>query len=159
MEVSVHNDLKNEWEIYTLYYLCIQMSNPYLYDEIPSPSQTRFRGSLQSAQEKVQTFRSKSTYSLNSTLPVRRSKSVDRFSDDNDSFSDQNMIMYSTNSVNVVPSGARYKKPSAKVCNANSMYSVMYPSGRPLRVAPRPPSTRSLNLNGELPGYMKHTAV
>ena len=75
------------------YYLCIQMSNPYLYDEIPSPSQTRFRGSLQSAQEKVQTFRSKSTYSLNSTLPVRRSKSVDRFSDDQDSFSDQNMIM------------------------------------------------------------------
>ena len=133
-----------------------------MYDEIPAPSETRFRGSLHSAQEKVQTFRTKSSYSLNSTLPVRRSKSVDRFSEDTDSFSDQNMIMYSTNSVNVVPSGAggaRYKKPSVKVSNANSMYSVMYPSGRPVRVAPRPPSTRSLNLNSELPGYMKHTAV
>ena len=138
------------------------MSNPYLYDEIPSPSQqSRFRGSLVSAQEKVQTFRTKSTYSLNSTLPVRRSKSVDRFSEDTDSYSDQNMIMYSTNSVNVVPSGSRYnKKPSVKVSNANSMYSVMNPStGRPVRVVPRPPSTRSLNLNSELPGYMKHTAV
>lgn len=137
----------------------LQMSNPYLYDEIPSPNQSRFRGSLQSAQDKVQTFHQKSSYSLNSTLPVRRSKSVDRFSEDSDSFSDQNMIMYSTNSVNVVPSGSRYKKPSAKVSNANSMYSVMNPSGRPVRVVPRPPSTRSLNVNGELPGYMKHTAV
>lgn len=135
------------------------MSNPYLYDEIPSPHQTRFRGSLQSAQEKVQTFRNKSTYSLNSTLPVRRSKSMDRFSEDNDSFSDQNMIMYSTNSINVVPSGTRYKKSSAKVSNANSMYNVMYPSVPPIRIAPRPPSTRSLNLQGELPGHMKHTAV
>lgn len=135
------------------------MSNPYLYDEIPSVHQTRFRGSLQSAQEKVHTFRNKSTYSLNSTLPVRRSKSVDRFYEDNDSFSDQNMIMYSTNSVNVFPIGTRYKKPFAKGSNANSMYNVMYPSGRPIRAAPRPPSTRSLNMQGELPGYMKHTAV
>lgn len=134
------------------------MSNPYLYDEIPSPSQSRFRGSLLSAQDKVQTFRTKSSYSLNSTLPVRRSKSVDRFSEDTDSFSDQNVIMYSTNSVNIVPSGSRYKKPS-RVSNANSMYSVMNPSVRPTQIVPRQHSTRSLNLNGELPSYMKHTAV
>lgn len=84
---------------------------------------------------------------------------MDRFSEDNDSFSDQNMIMYSTNSINVVPSGTRYKKSSAKVSNANSMYNVMYPSVPPIRIAPRPPSTRSLNMQGELPGHMKHTAV
>lgn len=138
----------------------MQLSNPYLYDEIPSPSQTRFRGSLHSAQDKVHTFRNKSTYSLNSTLPVRRSKSVDRFSEDTDSFSDQNVIMYSVDSMNAMPSAARYKKPlPTRVSNANSMYSVMYPAGRPVRIAPRPSSTHSLNLNGELPGYMKHTAV
>lgn len=143
------------------------LSNPYLYDEIhpSSPSQTRFRGSLQSAQDKVYTFRNKSTYSLNSTLPVRRSKSVDRFTDEeSDSFADQEpMTMASTHSVNVVPSGMRYssnknKKPT-RVPHANSVYSVLYPPGRPVRIVPRPPSTRSLNLNSDLPGYMKHTAV
>lgn len=138
-----------------------------MYDEIQpaSPSQTRFRGSLQSAQEKVYNFRNKSTYSLNSTLPVpRRSKSVDRFSDEeSDSFTDQQVMMTSTHSVNVVPSGVRRnsngnKKP-VKVPNSNSVYSVLYPPGRPVRIVPRPPSTLTLNLNSELPGYMKHTAV
>jgi hypothetical protein len=144
-----------------------KLSNPYLYDEIhpSSPSQTRFRGSLQTAQDKVYTFRNKSTYSLNSTLPVRRSKSVDRFSDEeSDSFADQEpMTMASTHSVNVVPSGMKHSsnknKKQARVPHANSVYSVLYPPGRPVRIVPRPLSTRSLNLNNDLPGYMKHTAV
>lgn len=130
-------------------------SAPYLYDEIPSPSQTRFRGSLSTAQEKVQTFR-KSSYSLNSTLPVRRSRSVDRFSDSTDSYSDQNM-MTSTHSVNIVPSGARSKKKSIKGprVKSQSVYSMINPPGRPVPINSRAPSTRSLNQ----PGCMKHTAV
>lgn len=149
------------------------MSMPYLYDEIPSPmSQSRFRGSLQNAQEKVQTYRNKnSSYSLNSTLPVRRSKSVDRFSEDTDSYDEQNVMMTSTHSVNIVPTGAlRYgnnkKKPivpqqqQQRVPNSHSVYSVLYPPDRPVRYVHRPASTRSLNLNnGDMAGYMKHTAV
>jgi len=130
-------------------------SAPYLYDEIPSPSQSRYRGTLNTTQDKVQPFR-KSSYSLNSTLPVRRSRSVDRFSDSTDSYSDQNM-MTSTHSVNIVPSGARNKKKSVKGPHAKSqsVYSVINPPGRPVPINSRAPSTRSLTQTT----CMKHTAV
>ena len=96
---------------------------------------------------------------------------LNRFSEDTDSYDEQNEMMTSTHSVNIVPSGAlRYgnnkKKPivtqqqQQRVPNAHSVYSVLYPPDRPVRYVPRPASTRSLNLNnGDMAGYMKHTAV
>ena len=129
----------------------MQPSHLYLYDEIPSPSQGRFRGSLQAVDDKIHAFR-KSQYSLNSTLPMR-SKSVDKFSESSDS--DVNMLT-STHSVNIIPSG---RKKGIRTQNANSVYSVIHPPNRPNQHNIRPKSTPSLNVNSDLPGHMKHTAV
>lgn len=139
-------------------YFAIQHSMPYLYDEISAPNPAGFRGSLQSVQDKIQSFRERSTYSLTSTLPVRRAKSVD-FSDE-DSYSDQNMISASSRSVNIIPGKASgiYRKPPPSSTNANSVYSVIQPQpNRSVRTAAY--SARSLNANSDMAGYMKHTAV